>query len=123
MATLILTLHLSICVVGPPAAPALPTVVPINYTSIVISWTPPWMYPINNYTVAYTTAASTGHIDVSGDTTSTILHKDSVDECEEIAIRVRASTDVGTTEYSNATIGRFPSSKLGGRGGEEREKG
>lgn len=95
--------------IGPPPTPAPPTVKVLSSNSLSISWIPVWSFPVNSYTLEYTNTTTTDYI-VTGNDTSVVLFRENISdigECGRIEFRVQVLTDLGITDYSEVTVGRF----------------
>ena len=89
-----------------------PLVSKLNTTALNVSWSSPWSYPVNSYTLTI----SSPDISPQYNTTNTYflvsmetLH---VSECSPIVLSVEANTDVGGSGNSDNTTTGFPKCKL-----------
>ena len=94
---------------APPESPSPPTVRPHNYSSLSISWTPPWSHPVNYYTLFINSSNNNETFSFTTTEINFDLMKEShnFSTCEELYFSVAASTDVGLSERSNKSTYGF----------------
>ena len=92
--------------IAPPTSPDPPIVTIINLTTLKISWSPPWIHPVNNYTL-FITNNNTGII-MNYTTVNTQYRVYDNSECNVLEFTVSANTDVGNSRFSEKTINGFP---------------
>lgn len=99
--------------IGPPDSPASPMVATMNLTTLSVSWTAPWLLPLNSYTVTMTNITSSQAI---GEWTTThtnmFVEKTWQSDCDTLEFTVRANTDVGSSSTSQPRITGFPNGKI-----------
>ena len=105
--------YLGICArAGPPMPPASPGVVTSNLTTLVVSWTAPWSFPVKNYILRMTDASSSELVRTwVTNATQALVTKTWQSECKLVVFTVEAITDVGHSGASQPTMAGFPISK------------
>ena len=90
-----------------------PLVEVLNSSATNISWTPPWAYPVNNYTLTITDSMT--NMTLFTNSTSDInivIIKNNIDDCTMLYVKVAANTDVGPSEISDhSQVFGFPKCK------------
>ena len=73
-----------------------------------VSWSPPWPYPVNSYTVNITNTYNGVLIQRNEANTSLLISKEFNDSCYQLELSVLAITDVGPSLPSDIRIKGFP---------------
>ena len=94
---------------GVPPKQSTPLVEVLNSSAANISWTPPWIYPIDNYTLIVTDSMT--NITLCTNASDIVIIKNSTDDCTLMYVKVVANTDVGPSEISDSQAFGFPKCK------------
>ena len=71
-----------------------------------VSWSAPWMHPIQSYTLLISSNSFENTVNTSS--TNYVLNKRNITECEVLNFTVRANTEIGSSEFSSKTFKGFP---------------
>ena len=98
---------------GPPSPPEPLNLSVLNSTTLLISWTAPWSFPIDNYTIT-THNSDSANVQSFWTTpqTSFLVRKPQNSDCELFDFTVEANTGVGSSGPSQPSTAGFPTCKL-----------
>ena len=91
---------------APPVAPNPPVITLLNATVMSVSWSAPWIHPIQSYTLHISSNSFENTVTTSS--TNYVLNKRNITECEVVNFTVRANTEIGSSEFSSKTVKGFP---------------
>lgn len=96
----------------PPSPPESPTVSVKDNSTLAVSWTAPWSFPINHYTLRMINASSSELIGLwVTNHTELMVNKSWPSDCDLLVFTVEAFTDVGPSGPSEPTLTGFPTSE------------
>ena len=85
----------------------------LNTTALNVSWSSPWSYPVNSYTLTISSPDISTQYNTTNDTYFIVsMETVHVSECSPIVLSVEANTDIGGSGNSNNTTTGFPKCKL-----------
>ena len=97
---------------GPPSPPESPKVSVKDESTLAVSWTTPWPFPVSDYTLRMLNASTSELIGLwVTNNTEIMVNKTWSSECDQLVFTVEAFTDVGSTGPSQPTMAGFPASE------------
>ena len=108
----LLLLYCHVCV-GPPSPPEPPSVSVKDESTLAVSWSAPWSFPIAHYTLRMINASSSELIGLwVTNSTELLVNKTQSFNCDLLLFTVEAFTEVGSTGPSEVTVAGFPTSEF-----------